>query len=278
MPQFVAEELAGFLKQTSLFSILDEELIQQLANRATMHRFPLGETIIEEGDAGRFAWLIFSGRVRVLKRSESGRQVTLGTQTVGDLFGEQAILTDSPRSATIRAAEDVVLFRIDRLDFLDALDRSEHLRQYFDSFIQERAVRDFLRTQTFLEKLRATDVTALLDQLEPCEFAADETVIQEGAAADALYIVREGRLKAIRGEAGSQPLGYLSEGDFFGERALLTDEPRSASVIAETATRCFALSRQNFDRLLETAPAVREQILSLRRRQRIASFRSQARE
>jgi CRP-like cAMP-binding protein/ABC-type sugar transport system ATPase subunit/predicted double-glycine peptidase len=260
MPQFVAEELAGFLKQTSLFSILDEELIQQLANRATMHRFPLGETIIEEGDAGRFAWLIFSGRVRVLKRSESGRQVTLGTQTVGDLFGEQAILTDSPRSATIRAAEDVVLFRIDRLDFLDALDRSEHLRQYFDSFIQERAVRDFLRTQTFLEKLRATDVTALLDQLEPCEFAADETVIQEGAAADALYIVREGRLKAIRGEAGSQPLGYLSEGDFFGERALLTDEPRSASVIAETATRCFALSRQNFDRLLETAPAVREQL------------------
>jgi CRP-like cAMP-binding protein/ABC-type thiamine transport system ATPase subunit/predicted double-glycine peptidase len=261
MPQLVAKEVARFLKQTSLFAILDDDSLNRLADRATMRRFSLGETIIEEGDEGRFAWLIFSGRVRVLKRSDSGRQVTLGTQSVGEIFGEQSILTDSSRSASVRAAEDVVLFRIDRVDFLDLLDRSENLRDYFDQFIHERAVRDFLRTQTFLEKLRAKDVISLLDQLEPHEFPAGEVVVREGAAADVMYIVREGRLKVTREVNDDEHLlGYLSDGDFFGERALLTDEPRSASVVTETATRCFALSRQHFDKLLETSPAIREQL------------------
>ena len=261
MPQLVAEEVARFLKQTSLFAILNDESVDRMANRTTMYRFSLGETIIEEGDDGRFAWLIFSGRVRVLKRSDSGRQVTLGSQTVGEIFGEQSILTDSPRSASVRAAEEVVLFRIDRMDFLDLLDSSQNLRQYFDQFIHERAVRDFLRTQTFLEKLRARDVISLLDQLQPREFSAGEVVIREGTAADVMYIVREGRLKVVR-EAGKNEvlLGYLSDGDFFGERALLTDESRSASVVAETPTRCFALSRQHFDGLLETSPAIRKQL------------------
>ena len=261
MSHFVAQELAGFLKQTSLFAILGDDLASRLAERATMQRFSLGETIISEGEKGQFAWLIFSGRVRVLKRLDSGRQVTLGTQSIGELFGEQAILTDSPRSATVRAAEDVVLFRIDRVDFLEMLDHSENLRQYFDRFMHERAIQDFLRTQTFLGKLRAKDVTSLLDQLELREFAAGETVLREGAAADSLYIVREGRLRVVRTLEGSeQVLGYLSNGDFFGERALLTAEPRSASVITETSTRCFVLSRANFDRLLVTAPAIREQL------------------
>jgi len=261
MPQLVAEEIARFLKQASLFAILDDETVDRMANRTTMHRFSLGETIIEEGDEGRFAWLIFSGRVRVLKRSDSGRQVTLGTQTVGEIFGEQSILTDCPRSASVRAAEEVVLFRIDRMDFLDLLDGSQNLRQYFDQFIHERAVRDFLRTQTFLEKLRARDVISLLDQLQPREFSAGEVVIRENTAADVMYIVREGRLKVVR-EVGENEvlLGCLSDGDFFGERALLTDKSRSASVVAETSTRCFALSRQHFDELLETSPAIREQL------------------
>ena len=261
MPQLVAEEIARFLKQTSLFSILDDESVHRLADRATMQRFSLGETIIEEGDEGRFACLIFSGRVRVLKRSESGRPVTLGTQSVGEIFGEQAILTASPRSASVRATEDVVLFRIDRVDFLELLDGSENLRQYFDQFIHERSVRDFLRTQTFLEKLRAKDVISLLDQLEPCEFSVGEVVVREGASAEVMYIVREGRLKVSRlADGHEQILGYLSDGDFFGERALLTKDPRSASVVTETTTQCFALSRANFDRLLETSPAIREQL------------------
>ncbi len=261
MPQLVAEEIARFLKQTSLFAILDEEATHRLADRATMQRFSLGETIVEEGAEGRFAYLIFSGRVRALKRSDSGRLVTLGTQSVGEIFGEQAILTDSPRSATVRATEDVVLFRIDRVDFLELLDRSQNLRQYFDQFIHDRSVRDFLRTQTFLEKLKAKDVISLLDQLEPRDFSPGEVVIREGAAAEVMYIVREGRLKVLRQAGGDEViLGYLSDGDFFGERALLTDEPRSASVVTETATRCFALSREHFDRLLETSPAIREQL------------------
>ena len=58
MPKLVAEEVARFLKQTSLFAILDNKSVDRMANRTTMHRFSLGETIIEEGDDGRFAFTL----------------------------------------------------------------------------------------------------------------------------------------------------------------------------------------------------------------------------
>ena len=259
MSDFAAEQLVPFLRSESLFSPLDDESLRRLAEGMELRRFSIGETVFSEGDVGHDAWLVFSGRVRVLKRSESGQHVTLATQSVGELFGEQAILNDVPRSATVRAAEDSVLFRIERSEFERIVAEVPQVLRYFEEFMQERAVRDFLRTATVLETLKSNDVTRLLDRLERREFPAGATLIREGEQADALFIIRSGRVRVVQLVNGQeQLLRTLGEGESFGEWALIEDRTRTATVIAEIPTRCFTLCRDDFESLFQSSPRLRD--------------------
>lgn len=176
-------------------------------------------------------------------------------------------MRDTTRSATVRAAEDVALFRIEQADFRELVDSIPQLRSYVDKFMHDSALRDFLRTSTFLESLKPTEIAALLDQLTEREFAAGTTILQEGDTADCMFIVRSGQLKVERHVNGAaQFVRYLREGEYFGEWALMTDQARSATVTALTDTRCFSLSRDHFDAMLNSAPKLRDQLTERFRR------------
>lgn len=255
------QRLEALFRENILFTILEDHQIQDLISSLSMVTFSIGETIINEGDAGDCMFLLFSGRVRAVKRGANGKPVTLSTMSAGDFFGEQAIITDSVRSASIRAADDVVLFRLDRSDFEALLDSTPELRDYFERYMQDRAVVNFLQLATFLGSLKPREVISLLDKLKACEFETDQTIIKQGDPGDCLYILLSGEVKVTIGEAASEKLlTHLSDGDYFGERALIKDEARSANVIATQPTRCFSLSRQDFDSLLENAPKIKEQL------------------
>lgn len=82
-------------------------------------------------------------------------------------------------------------------------------------------------------------------------YAADETIVKEGATGTALYILLSGRARVERdGEA----VGQLGSGDFFGELALIEEHPRSATVIASEETDCLLLPAWEFTALLEEHP------------------------
>lgn len=82
-------------------------------------------------------------------------------------------------------------------------------------------------------------------------FTAGEEVVREGdRQADRFYIVEDGELKAeIRGVPG-EVCDRMKRGCYFGERALITDEPRAATVTAVKDSKCLAMDRAAFIRLL----------------------------
>jgi ATP-binding cassette subfamily B protein len=240
-----------------VFSLLGNDAIGRLAGRVELVSFAMGETILREGEAGDCAYLIAAGKVRVFKQGPTGKSMVLGTLGGGDLFGEQSLVRNEARSASARAAEDAVLFRIGREEFNELLREQAHLAPYLERLMRQRAVSNFLRLATFFGALPARQVIALLDQLQECRFQTGETIVREGEAGDRMYIVKAGEARAVRGES---VLATLAEGDYFGERALILREPRYASVIAITAVECFSLSRQAFEGLLNTAPQLLEQL------------------
>jgi CRP/FNR family transcriptional regulator, cyclic AMP receptor protein len=74
-----------------------------------------------------------------------------------------------------------------------------------------------------------------------------------GSTGTALYIVLRGRANVVR---GTETLGEVSAGDFFGELALIEEHPRSASVIAATETECLLFPAWEFTALLEEHPEI----------------------
>ena len=100
-------------------------------------------------------------------------------------------------------------------------------------------------------------------------FEPGQVVFREGDRGDWLYVVTEGEvevLKAVPGR-GEAPLRRLGVGECFGEIALVSDTPRSATVRAVSATNVLALDREAFQAMFATMPPLRgfvEQLIASR--------------
>jgi CRP-like cAMP-binding protein len=88
-------------------------------------------------------------------------------------------------------------------------------------------------------------------------YVPGEHVFRQGQPGDRMYFVIEGTLKVLRGD---DEVGRLSDGNFFGEVALFTNQPRNASVQAATYCDLYALDRGAFSRLLERFPDIGERL------------------
>ncbi len=95
-------------------------------------------------------------------------------------------------------------------------------------------------------------------------FAADRVIIQQGEPGNTFYILVRGKVDILRDEGErTVSVGKLEDGDCFGEMALLSSQPRNATVKALTDCVCLSLSRDLFNRLLADEPELRKNIHQL---------------
>jgi CRP/FNR family transcriptional regulator len=85
------------------------------------------------------------------------------------------------------------------------------------------------------------------------QFPAGGYIVRQGQVGTGLYVIVSGTARVLR---GTDELATLHEGDFFGELAVVDQQPRMASVQAETDLTCLALASWDLLGLLETDPAL----------------------
>lgn len=117
-----------------------------------------------------------------------------------------------------------------------------------------------------LEILRGVPLFADLDDrslqavamfAHDASFKADEVVMLEGEPGDAFYVIVEG---TVRVEHGDRTVRSMTAGGFMGEIALLEQRPRTATITCVTDVRALEIHRHEFERLLDTMPAVHRRI------------------
>jgi CRP-like cAMP-binding protein len=134
------QESAALLERLSkveLLRSLPPEEIEDVLVCVSPREMAAGETIFHRGDAGDALYLIESGTVSILL-NERGQEQVLATLEAGQSFGEMALLTGEPRTATARAASAVKLLRIDKEHFDELLERSARLRQAVEDLNSQR--------------------------------------------------------------------------------------------------------------------------------------------
>jgi CRP-like cAMP-binding protein len=111
--------------------------------------------------------------------------------------------------------------------------------------------------------LEVVDLERLAQLAVPRSFDAGEVVFREGDRSDTCYIVRDGRVRAVRehGDGRTITLATFDPGDIFGELALFEDERRSATVEALAPTRVLALLGPDMRRLLAEHPQIAMRLL-----------------
>lgn len=99
----------------------------------------------------------------------------------------------------------------------------------------------------------------LLEKVAAVKTYPRNTIIfNAGDPSDSFYAIRKGRVSVgMNDEEGREViLSILGEGDYFGEMALVDDEPRSATVITRQVTELLVISKTNFKRILENNPGI----------------------
>ena len=133
-----------FLNQISLFKGMEHDDLHAIADTVEITSIQKGEVLFREGDEGKRAFFIKDGELEVFKES-SGREVLLAVRGPGSVIGEMALLQSLPRSATVRARKDTVLYAIGKDDFDQLLFSSPSAMQTL--------------FQTMLDRLKADQVS-----------------------------------------------------------------------------------------------------------------------
>jgi ATP-binding cassette subfamily B protein len=255
------EDRLELLKASAPFGLLDEPERRWLAERMTLRVLPLGANVFERGDAADAAYFVASGRARVVGLDAAGREVSLGVLGRGDYFGQAAFFKDATRTATVRAAEDVALLRLERHTFQELLAQHPEIRSLLERSVQDLGVQNFLKQFTALGAVPTALLRDLVRELTPVSAEAGTVLVREGDVGDRFFIVCSGALEAVKREgSGERVVGHIGPGEFFGELALVTGMPRAASVVARTPVEVYALSRSAFERALAASPELKSRI------------------
>jgi CRP/FNR family cyclic AMP-dependent transcriptional regulator len=109
------------LMYVPIFSDLTEEIIKKISSIGMRRKYEKDALILVEQESGTALFVIITGKVKVARTSNDGREVILSILGESDFFGEMAILDGLTRSASVIAMEDSELFTIQRDDFINLL-------------------------------------------------------------------------------------------------------------------------------------------------------------
>ncbi len=139
--------------------------------------------------------------------------------------------------------------------------REVHVRGSGGAIDQERLAKQrlhALRQVDFLADLDEPDLDLLLEHFQEAMFGVGEIICREGDTGDAFFVLRSGAVEVVaRGAAGQEThVADLTAPAFFGEIALLTGDPRTATVRAKGDADVLVLERAGFERLFSSHPSV----------------------
>ncbi len=252
------DQLIVELKKCPFFAFFEDAEIRQILAFATLVKYEFGQFVVREGEAADAFFFVYSGRVKVMKRT-ADKETALGALQGGDHFGEKCLVEDAPRFASVIASEESVLLRFPREQFSGFINERPQIKDYIHHYLQDIALINLIRLTTgFGRKVPLRQLKLLLSKLKRETYAQGEVLFREGDPGDKFYIISQGICEVLKlNEAGEEKsITKLEKGKFFGERALIQDEPRAAAIRAFTDCSVLTLAKDDFFSLFRSAPAV----------------------
>uniref|UniRef100_A0A7S2FKJ3 cGMP-dependent protein kinase n=1 Tax=Octactis speculum TaxID=3111310 RepID=A0A7S2FKJ3_9STRA len=232
------EVIKSALSRNLLLNSLTETEVDIFIKCSLSQEVPAGTTIINHGEDGDYFYIVETGLFEVFTPNASAAVCSPGP---GDTFGELAILCNAPRAATVTAKENSLVWKIERDQFRNSMAAAtnRHLN----------VARDCLKRVELLADLSESARDTAANAASVITYKAGATIITKGDTGSIFYMIAEGTVQCrdLGTEGVTLDLGVNA---YFGERSLVTNDVRSATVVALTDVTLMALAREDFEKLL----------------------------
>eukprot|EP01060_Flectonema_neradi_P000629 TRINITY_DN10399_c0_g1_i1.p1 TRINITY_DN10399_c0_g1~~TRINITY_DN10399_c0_g1_i1.p1 ORF type:complete len:552 (+),score=85.18 TRINITY_DN10399_c0_g1_i1:62-1657(+) len=228
--------LRALLKQNLLFAHLSETDLKTTVMALFKMEYNTGDTIMTEGEEGDTLYTISEGEVDVIIGGKVVAQKSSGVS-----FGELALMYNTPRSATIRAASKTTTWGIDRDTYRNIV-MSVSIRRREE--YQEK-----LQNIPFLKDLKKYEILQLADALESHEWNTGDYILRYDQPGEYMYIVLSGSVEVIGRDENDRKkhVHSFSAGQHFGELEFLNSHRTVADIVATEPTRTARLNRNHFE-------------------------------
>ena len=211
-----------------------------------------GEVIFRQNDYSNSFFSILKGNVSIQVEGNEGATAVFSLHS-GDFFGEIGLLSGRRRSGTVSAGENCVLVETPRRSMLKLLNAASGVQRRLDEVALKRIVRSNLDAS-----LSESELEYLVSDAKFKQYRVGDIIFSEGDKADGLYMIRRGSVTISRLMAGKEvALAYVSAGNYFGEMALVSNMPRSATVRAAAPTEAILLEAERFKAVMQRNPSIR---------------------
>jgi putative ABC transport system ATP-binding protein len=172
------------------------------------------------------------------------------TRIVIDLLKQSTVEDDA---AVIMVTHD---FRV-----IECADRLVHMvdGRIVSDVVLHDALRicEFLRAVDLFQALTPAQLTAVAEKMTKRHFSPGETIIREGESGEEFFLISNGEVDVVRAD---HEVARLGRGEFFGEVALISGEPRNATIVATEPLDTFVLGKSDFQAAVTSSPSFRDQL------------------
>jgi len=162
------------IRSIPFFSDLSNEEIENIEKLIFKRKFARDQIVLLEEDTANFMYIVFSGKTRVVKLNEDGREQIITIHKKGDFFGEMALLDGKTSPATIIAHEDAIIGLFSKEDFQKFILDNQEISKKIISLLADR-LRDAWAMIKILSFADAEHrVMAVLDRLQELYGIADD--------------------------------------------------------------------------------------------------------
>ncbi|MCB9593912.1 MAG: cyclic nucleotide-binding domain-containing protein [Sandaracinaceae bacterium] len=127
------------IESSHLFKTLDEDGRRELIRTGYVISYDPGQTLMKQGDIGSTMYLLMRGRVSVETDKGAGSSIHLAELGRGACIGEVGVLTGSPRTATVKAIDDVKVIAFEKHRVQRVIDAHPKVRKLLEAMIEGRA-------------------------------------------------------------------------------------------------------------------------------------------
>jgi CRP-like cAMP-binding protein/thioredoxin reductase/ferredoxin-like protein FixX len=250
----VSELIALIRERLPIYQPLTTLQIREFLPSSEVHQKRPGEIVFRRNDYTNSFFSVLHGEVDIEVNPDNPSEVvTLGE---GEFFGEMGLISGRRRSATVKARSDCLLLEVPRNTMIRLLRSVPQVKQVVDEVAVVRQIRSYLAPRIDAATLEGVVRSSRIVALKP-----NETMIEEGAEDDSVYLIRSGAVTVSRKIGGKDiVLSYVPAGHYVGEMAMLTQRPRTATVKASVATEAIRIDSAAFRALLDGAPDLKRQV------------------
>ncbi len=260
------------LRAMPVFAKLSASELRGIQSHSNLRQFTPGQSILSNGNVRQSLFAILQGRVNIFHKEHHEGKIEIGTLHAGSFFGEFELFGKVDPNVSIGSESPCIILEIPRDILLKAAKNRPYMFEVLKDLYRRRILGIALSRLPLLHQLTQQDRQHIVTYFQALHVEKDTIILREGNQSDHLYFVATGEIGVYTAlvfdeeETPSQEdrvlLATLKSGEFFGEKALVSDEPSSATLIALTDAVVFTLSRHDTEAIIQAHPVL-ESVLNI---------------